>query len=531
MFRLRCSGFRKQQVGGARPKGGVFCGVYLLVGIGLAAGFGGHGVAQSPSQMVSGPTEAGKVPLSGRAGQQDPVTLTQRTAEGVPQTSVNVIDSTVMVQGPYAGSVAAAKAKDGVLQLTLSDALAMGLRTNLGAIAQSAAVQQAKGEREVARSALLPQLNTGISEELERLNLRTQGVEIQSFPESVKFNYYDARVRLQQSVFDLVRMRNLHGANEVLDANIKAARDARDLIVLAVGGSYLQLMATQARVDAASAQVEVAKAIAKQAADRLDAGLATRVDAMRAQVQMQTEAQRLRSLQADRDTQKLKLARLIGLAAGQEFTAGDEYRYAAETEYTLATALAAAMKHRNDLQAAESGVRAATAAEKAAHAERYPSVAVEGTFGAAGVTPTHESTGVYTVAGTLMIPIYEGGRTHGDIVQANAALKQRKAEYEDLRGQVDQDVRQAFIDMGSAGDQVGVAKSNVDLSHATLMQSRDRFAAGVTDTVEVVQAEQAVVQADDDYITAVYEHNLAKVALARAMGNAETTLPTLLQRK
>lgn len=186
---------------------------------------------------------------------------------------------------------------------------------------------------------------------------------------------------------------------------------------------------------------------------------------------------------------------------------------------------------RRDVRASESGLRAAEDALHAAHAERYPNLSVDATFGAAGVTPTHESTGAYSVAGTMTVPIFEGGRIHGDIQQAESAIKQRKAEYESLRAQVDQDVRQAFIDLRSAGDQVSVAQNNVDLAHASLEQSRDRFAAGVTDTVEVVQAEQSVVQADDDEITAVYEHNLAKVALARAMGDAEATLPQLLERK
>ena len=489
----------------------------------------GNAHAQSPTESVTGPSPAAQIPLSGREDQQGSVTLIQRTTQSGSSNGVNAVSSTVTVQRPYAGSVEREKITAGELPLTLSDALARGLRTNLGAITQSTAVLQAQGRREVARSALLPQLNTGISEEFERLNLRTQGVEIQSFPEAVKFNFYDARVRLQQSVFDLVHIRDLHGATATLDANVKAARDARDLIVLAVGGSYLQLLATQARMQAAEAQVEDARAIAKQAEDRLQAGVATGVDAMRAQVQLQTEAQRLRSLEADRDTQKLKLARLIGLAAGQRFVTKEEYGYVAQEEYTLDSALALALKNRNDLQSANAGVRAAIAATKAAQAERYPNIAVEGTFGASGVTPSHESTGVYTVAGTVTIPIYEGGRIHGDILQAQAALKQREAEYEDLRGQVDEDVRQAFIEMSAAEDQVGVAKSNVDLSHATLTQSRDRFASGVTDTVEVVQAQQAAVQADDDYVTAVYEHNLAKVALSRAMGNAEQTLPQLLQ--
>jgi outer membrane protein TolC len=417
------------------------------------------------------------------------------------------------------------------MKLSLENALAMAMRSNLGAITESAATEQARGQRTIARSALFPQVNVGVSEELERLNLRTQGVEIESFPEAVTFNYYDARARLQQSVFDLVRIRNLHGATETLNANIRQTRDARDLIVLAVGGSYLRLISTEAREDAAAAEARVAEAVAQQAEDRLKAGVANRVDAMRAQVQAQTEAQRRRSLQADVETQKLKLARLIGLSPGQMFDLSESYIYSPQRQYTLEAALARGIQQRNDLSAARAGVKAAEDADKAAHAERYPKLAVDGTFGAAGITPTHESTGVYTVAGTLTVPIFEGGRIHGDIQEASAAVKQRKAEYENLRAQVDEDIRQAFIDMSSAEDQVGVAQSNVELAHASLEQSRDRFAAGVTDTVEVVQAEQSVVQADDDYITAVYEHNLAKVALARSMGNAEQVLPQLLQRR
>jgi outer membrane protein TolC len=507
------------------------CGfVLLMVMLGAAVCSAAEG--QSPSEMVTGPTRPTQVPLSGReSGSGGTVSVTQRTTNSGGGNTVNVINSSVTAQSPYDGSVPAPKLTDGVLSLTLADALSMGLRENLGALTESASIQQAQGARQVAKSELMPQLNTAISEVFERLNLRTDGVEISSFPESVKFNYFDARAaRLNQSVFDLVRIRNLHSASANLSATIHAARNARDLIVLAVGGSYLQLIATQARIDATAAEVVSAQAVCKQAADRLEAGLATRVDVTRSQVQLQTEQQRLRSLQADLDTEKLRLARIIGLALGQQFSTSDKYVYAPVTDFTLDSALPKAFSDRSDLKAAAAGVKAAEDGVKAAHAERLPNLSVSADFGAAGITPTHESTGVYTVSGTLIIPLYEGGRIHGDIDQAAAALKQRKAEFEDVRGQIDQDVRQAFIDLGSAADQVDVAKSNVGLAHETLTQSRDRFAAGIADTVEVVQAEQAVVQADDDYITAVYEHNLAKVSLARAMGNAEQTLPQLLRK-
>ncbi len=478
-----------------------------------------------------GPTSPTPLPLSGRQGQTGEVSVTQRTATGGSTNSVDSITSTLTVTPPYSGSVATGKLSDHALALTLANALAMGLHYNLGAIEQTNAVQQAEGQRTVAKSTLLPNLNTGVSETFERENLRTLGVSLTIIPESVKFNYYDARAaRLQQSVFDLVRIDNLHSASEAVKASLQQAKNARDLVVLAVGGSYLQLNATEARLSAQQAEVENARAVAKQAADRFAAGLAARVDAERAQVQLQSEQQRLRSLEADRDSQKLRLGRIIGLPLGQEFLLSEDFHFTPLADLTLDTALQRGFQARADIKAAEASVRSAEQSLKAAHAERLPNLAVDANFGAAGTTPSNHSTGVYTVSGLLTIPLYEGGRIHGDIQQAEAALHQRKAELEDARGQVDQDVRQAFINLNAAADQVGVSKSNVGLSHDSLEQSRDRFAAGITDTVELVQAEQSAVQADDDYITAVYEHNLAKISLARAMGNAEANLPQLLRK-
>ena len=147
------------------------------------------------------------------------------------------------------------------MSLTLDEALKRGLRFNLGALEQEASVQQARGQRQIAESTLLPTVNAGVAEVFERENLRTLGVSLPSIPEAVKFNYVDARARLHQTVFDLVRIDNLHSASESLKASLQAARSSRDLIVLAVGGSYLQLLATQARVMAAQAQVESSKAV------------------------------------------------------------------------------------------------------------------------------------------------------------------------------------------------------------------------------------------------------------------------------
>lgn len=488
-------------------------------------------LAQTPSEQVTGPTRPTPLPLSGIQIPADSVSVTQQTTPSGAPGSSNSLNSTISVRAPFAGSIPTGTASKDPISLTLEQALALGLRSNLGVVTQSTAVMQAEGERTVARSGLLPLLNSGITEAFERENLRTLGVSLQSIPESSKFNYIDARAaRLQQTVLDIVKIDSLHSASESLKASLIAVRNTRDLIVLAVGGSYLQLISTNARVVAAKAQVETSRTIYQQAADRFNAGLAVRVDADRAQVQYQTEQQRLRSLQADLDSQKLRFSRLIGLPLGQAFLTAEDFPFVPLGPLTQDEALQRAQTGRADVEAAGASVRAAQNNVKAAHAEHLPTVNVNADFGAAGTTPSRHSTGVYTVYGTLTIPIYEGGRIRGDVEQANAALKQRQAELADAHAQVDQDVRQAFINLNAAADQVTVAQSNVSLSHETLTQSRDRFAAGVTDTVEVVQAEQAVVLADDDLISAIYEHNLAKVSLARAMGNAEQTLPQLLRK-
>lgn len=487
--------------------------------------------AQDAAQAASGPTSAAKLPLSNSTALQSSVTVNQRTTNAGGGNSVNVIESSVSTQAPYSGSVPSGAKPGGAYALTLTRALELGLRYNLGAINQAQQVMQARGERDVARSQLLPNLNAGLAEELEKLNLRTFGVESSQFPVSTVFNFFDARAaRLNQTIFDLVKIENLHSASENVQVNLKAARNARDLIVLAVAGGYLELIETEARLSAASAEVESSKAVAQQAEDRFVAGTAARIDAMRSTVQLQTEEQRLRSLEADLDTQKLRMARMIGLPLDQDFTIAEQYRYAPLDDLAEPAALARAMQQRSDLQAARAGARAAEDALKAARAERLPNVAVTADWGIAGLRPSSDTSTVYTVAGTLTVPLWEGGRIHGDIEQATAVLRARQADLENMRGQVEEDVRQAFIDLNSAADQVSVASSNRDLARETLEQSRDRFTQGVADTVELVQAEQTVVQADDDYIAAVYEHNLAKISLARAMGNAEQTLPQLLKK-
>jgi outer membrane protein TolC len=311
-------------------------------------------------------------------------------------------------------------------------------------------------------------------------------------------------------------------------ADEQYAQDARDLVVLAVGGAYLQVLTSQARVDSTRAELDTAKALFKQTDERRQAGLNAQIDSNRARVQMQTQQQRLTTVENDLAKQKINLARIVGLPPNQNFALADTVSFAPAPPLTPEEALKQAIDRRADLKAAEAQVRAAERTLAAAKAERYPSLGLSADYGAIGTNPAN-SHGTFTVTGSLKFPIWQGGRTEGDIAQAQAALEQRRAELNDLKGRIESDIRTALLDVETAAGQIDVAKNNQEVSRQTLDLTRQRLDAGITDSVEVVQAEETVATADLDYINSLFAHNLAKLTLARAIGHAEENLSQFLK--
>jgi len=251
---------------------------------------------------------------------------------------------------------------------------------------------------------------------------------------------------------------------------------------------------------------------------------------LRAQVEQQNRQQQLIVSRNNFAKQKLALARIIGLPPGQEFTLIDTAPYEPLVSQGLEPSLQRAYASRSDYLAAMQQVRAAERFRNAATAEHYPSLSFTGNYGDLGTSPGN-SHGTFQVIGTLNIPIFQGGKTHGEVLEAEAKLRQNRQQLENLRGQIDYEVRASLLDLAAADEQVQVAKSSVDLADQTLTQARDRFAAGVTDNLEVVQAQEAVAGANENYISSLYAHNLAKVELARALGYAEEGVKQYLKSK
>lgn len=424
-------------------------------------------------------------------------------------------------QNPFLGSTPQ-QAVPGVLNLSLQDALQRGLRYNLGLLLSNQGQRQAEGVRLAARSRLLPDITTRTSYTAQQVDLATFGIPpIPGVPPIVgPFEVFDARGFVTQRILDFNSLNSLRAQSDAARAARYSYQDARNTVVLVVGGSYMQAVASAARIDAVRAQLQTATALYQQSLDMKNAGLAATIDVLRSQVEMQAQQQRLLAVQNDFEKQKLALARTIGLPTEQAFTLTDTMPFTPAPPLTLQQAIEEAFRSRADYRSAESLLHGAEMAKKAANDERLPSLSFNGDYGDIGNRPT-TSHGTFTAAAALKFPIFQGGKVRADQLQADAQLQQRRSQLDDMRGRIEYEVRTAFLDLKTAAEQVNVANSSVDLATQQLGQARDRFAAGVTDTIEVVQAQEALAAANDNYISALFAHNLAKLSLARALGVAE----------
>jgi outer membrane protein TolC len=510
---------------------------HLCVAVTLALCAVATAQAQAGSSSGSQSPKAQQVQLSGRSQSGASVSV-QQSGSSNTSSSVNTINSTVQVQGNYAGSIDAPMDGAGPVDLTFAQAIQLGLRYNLGGIASDASSRQLRAQRLSALSNLLPNIYATLAESAAKTDLQTLGLSSSTFgggsggglsiPSVVgPYHYYSLEGNLSEQL-SFTDLHNLRSANAAHQAAALNTRDARELVIVAVGGSYLRVLASIALVESQEVQVLYAQASYRQTAAQLQSGTKAEIDADKSLVELQTEQQRLSSEKGDLIKQKMQLARIIGINTGRDLHLAERLSTDLPASDGADASIGYALKHRADLQAAGQQLKAAEEAYRASKSEYLPSFAVSGYYGLQGTNPD-KGAGVFSASATLTVPIFDRGKTRSDVQQADAAVAQRRAEATDQRDVVEDDVRSALVDLQVATQQVGVSESNRTLAKNTLQQSLDRYAAGITNAVEVVQSQETLASAEHDYISSLYSLNLGKISLARAMGNAEETIPDMLK--
>jgi outer membrane protein TolC len=475
----------------------------------------GTGLVMLLSVTLSPPASPGQQP-SGAGGGFGGSGKPSSSSSGSVQASPAQVNSNT-----YQGSLVKQAPVPGVLALTLDQAIHMGLQYNLGLVLSGTNAGSAKAQQLQQLQALLPTVTATAKESVQQINLEAEGLKIPGFTVVGPFAYTDIRASAQWSLLNLSSLNNYLASKHNFQGAKLSVEDAKDMVVLTVGNAYLLCIADASRVQSAQAQVSTSKVSLDQAVANHQAGTAPLLDELRARVDYQTQQQTLISAQNQYEKDKIALARTIGLPLEQSYELADQAPFKALDNVDVTAAVQQGLAHRQDLQALQQQVEGAQASRSAATAERYPTIDLSADYGDIGPTLGH-SHGTFDAVGTASVPLFEEAKLRGDARGAQAQLAQKQAQLNDLRGQISADVRNSILDIESAAKQVSVATSNAALATEALSEAQQRYAAGVSDNLAVSQAQASMAQADDQLVSSLYQHNVAKLSLARAMGVAQT---------
>ncbi|HXF06792.1 MAG TPA: TolC family protein [Blastocatellia bacterium] len=412
------------------------------------------------------------------------------------------------------------------LPLSLKQAMEIALAPEGNARIQLAEAlrRQAEARAHQARSALLPTVEATLGQQNLTRNLEALGIRFTlplpgfRLPSRVgPFTVVDARATLSQSFFDVSSIERFQAARAGVTAAHAESESVRDQVAAQVARLYLAAVRADAEVKTAEANVALAEALLKLARDQKEAGTGTAIEVTRAQVQLANERQRLLAAQTQRRQAHLELLRAIGLDLTLTLDLTDPLAYVPVETLTVEQALAVALQARADLKAQQHRQESARRAYRAVALERLPSLVGYADYGSIGTSAAHLiPTRTYGVA--LRLPVFDGGRRDARRAESFAQFQQEQIRTTDLRQQIELEIRVALDSLRSADEQVKVAQEGVALAERELEQARRRYQAGVTTSLELTDAQTRLERARHNYLSALYAYNLARIALAQAMG-------------
>ena len=462
-------------------------------------------------------------PASGRA--QSANTMPTPKPFDPASNSTNPSASATQAQNPFLGSTPTIPLVEGTRHISLDEAVRFALQTNLGLIDATATESNLRAARLKALSTMLPHIDASLTTHQTALNgTEASGGKKIGLPNIIgPYSYQAYHLNMDETAFEMRALHALRGARDEAEAASYTALDGRNIVVLAAASGYIAIAATESRVHADEAELASTEALHALMRDRVEHGVSPNIDLIRAQVAAQTAAQRLDLARMQLKKDKYALARVIGMPVEQEFDLASPLSYQSAPQATLDELLAKAASARADLKAVKASDQAAEEGVKAAAARRLPVLGIHGNVGAGGVNSARLY-GTYDIGASLTMPVFTGGAIAADVRAAKSTAMRRHAEVADLEERVRFDVRDAWLDLESAERSVRVADGNLQLARQGSKEARDRFEVGVSTSLDVLEAQRELAEAEDNYISSVYAHNLAKLMLIRATGRAEAEL-------
>ena len=405
--------------------------------------------------------------------------------------------------------------------------MALAIENNLATLIAKEREREARGFQKESLAGLLPNISGTAYQASVTENLAALGFTPGKFPGFTStfigpFKNFDARLRLQQTIFSLSAIRSYQAGRADVRAATYEESLAREQVATAAAVAYLEAMRADRSINAAQANVTLAEALLKLAQDQHNAGVATGVDVTRAETRLAQEQVRLSRAQTDSEQARLQLQRIVGLPLDSPFTLTDPLQFAVETPPAIETAVASAENDRAEVHVAEAEVTVNDYEKRAARAEQLPSLEFLGDYGVSGITAVTSALPTRRYAIQLNVPVFNGGLTRGRIQVASSREAQAALQLASIRGQIEEDVRLAYSALRTTADTVRAADQEVALAEREMQMARDRFRAGLGDNIELVTAQTALANARLDQVSALAVYNAARLNLAAALGRAQS---------
>jgi outer membrane protein TolC len=409
-------------------------------------------------------------------------------------------------------------------RLTLQDAIQKGLQTNLNVLTAGTRVDEAEGTRERRlAAALLPRVNAQAYANVQNRDLRAFGISLPGMPDVVgPFSNYDFRVYAQTNIVDLQSLHGWKASELAVEAGKMDERDARDLIVRAIAALYLNAQSAAARSESAQSRVNDSSTLHKLAQDKHDAGSATGVDVLRAEVQLANDKQALLIAQNQYKQSLLELEHNMGMSPGTPLELAEPLDYLPLKGPEIDKLVSSALRTRADYLSLSKQREGLVEQQSANRARALPKLSINGNIGEIG-----RSIGGVQTTGLLQAQIdftvFDRDRK-GEAQELASRVKRIDDQIADLRLGIEENLREALLNLDSANEQVSVAREGQQLARRELQMAQDRFREGTANNVEVITAQDELARAEENYILAVSSHMDAKYALARAMGDTEKNI-------
>jgi len=416
----------------------------------------------------------------------------------------------------------------GTLRLSLEQAVTLALKQNpqeqIAVLSAAESVQQ----KNISRSALLPQANFAVADSANRVNLQAEFggkplVPGELLPGHIgPYQIFSAGPSFNSSIFDLSLWKRYQASRANVTAASANSLSTREQVILLVVSQYIGTLRAVADVQASQSRVELAQALYDQAADLQKQGVGTGIDTLRANVELQNEKQRLIEAENDRDASLFGLSKLLNLDPRQKLELADSLSYFETPQPEVDQSIDQALVTRQEWKAILAEEKAQKFEKQATEYQRVPSLSFAGYWDYLG---TSISNGIpqYQYQASVNMPIFTSGRIRAQVSGANLELLKIQQQKDDLRNQIALEVKTSLLNLQSARNEVQVANLGVQLAKEEVVQARDRFQAGVADNIEVISAQDSLSRANDNQIAALYRFNQARADYARAVGQMEKT--------